>query len=174
MKNVRYSGLMLAIFVFCIGFACTGSDNSSPSQPTTAVVKILSSGTLASGVNIGGINVTLVLPSGVTVKATPGSANSTVLVTNPGVVVASGVATGANIFSSATYSAAAGGVPGQAVVHVANAVGFGTGEFVTVNCDISAGSFPAASDFHLIDFAAVDLNGAAITGLTAGLTADIK
>jgi len=57
---------------------------------------------------------------------------------------------------------------------VANAGGFGTGEFVTVNCDIASGSYPHAADFSLSDPSVADLNGASITGLTAGFTADIQ
>jgi hypothetical protein len=52
--------------------------------------------------------------------------------------------------------------------------GLGTGEFVTVKCDVSAGTFPKATDFNLTDFKPVGLNGAAIAGLGATFTADIK
>jgi hypothetical protein len=52
--------------------------------------------------------------------------------------------------------------------------GFGTGEFVTVACDIASGATPTAGNFGLEGFIAKDLNGADIDGLTAGLTVDLQ
>jgi hypothetical protein len=78
------------------------------------------------------------------------------------------------ITSSSVYTAASGTVPGKVKVNVVNVNGFVTGEFVTVNCDVATGVFPSAVDFNVTDFQPFDLNGAAITGLTAGFTVDIK
>ena len=61
------------------------------------------------------------------------------------------------------------------MVGVANATGFVTGEFVTINCDIATGTFPKSTDFSVTLVLATDIaSGATITALTAGLTADIK
>ena len=169
MKKTTLSGLLICILALFTIAGCKGSNDEEP-QPTTAVVTIMSQGT---STQIGGIDVTLDLPAGVTVKATPDSANPAVQVTNADVVAASGAATGANTGTIATYTAATSTAPGRVMVQVANADGFGTGEFVTVNCDIAAGSFPKATDFTVTVVKAVDINGVAI-GLTAGDTADIK
>jgi hypothetical protein len=89
------------------------------------------------------------------------------------VVTASGVAVSDSTVL-ATYSAPSGTIPGTARVLIVNTNGFGTGEFATINCDIAAGSDPQATDFSLINFKVKDLEGAAITGLTTGFTADIR
>jgi len=169
MKKTTLSGLLICILALFAIAGCKGSNDEEP-QPTTAVVTIMSQGT---STQIGGIDVTLDLPAGVTVKATPDSANPAVQVTNADVVAASGAATGANTGTIATYTAATATVAGKVMVQVANADGFGTGEFLTVNCDIAAGSFPKATDFTVTVVKAVDINGAAI-GLTAGYTAAIQ
>ena len=170
MKKTTLSGLLICILALFAIAGCKGSNDEEP-QPTTAVVTIMSQGT---STQIYGVNVTVVLPAGVTVKATPDSANPAVQVTNAGVVAASGAAAGANTSTIATYTAATATASGQVMVQVANAAGFGTGEFVTVNCDIAAGSFPKATDFSATGLTAVDSNGASIAGLTAGYTADIQ
>ena len=171
MRKTTLASLLVFILVLSTIGGCKSSHNdSAPAQPTTAIIEIMSQGTAT---RIGGIEVTVVLPSGVTVKATPDVANPTVLVTDAGVVTASGVAAGVNTMTIGTYSAASSGSPGKVMVEVANPDGFGTGEFVTIACDIAAGSFPAAGDFSLTDFLATNLSGTLISGVTAGFTADI-
>ncbi len=119
---------------------------------------------------IHGIDVTVELPAGVTVKAVPDATNPSVMVTDTGVVTASGTADAStNII--ATYTATPSG---KVAIHLANAAGFATGEFVTITCDIAVGSIPVASDFSVTGFNAVDGNGVAIAGLTAGYTAAIQ
>ncbi len=169
--------MSIALFVL---FGCTeGKDDrsqsptspttaSSPALPASATVKITSTGTIGSGAKIGGVRVRLVLPKGVTVKATPDSRNTSVLVTDAGVVTTSGVATGAN--NIATYAATPSGV---VLIHLAHSTGFGTGEFVTVLCDVAGGTLPKKDDFSVAEFKAVDLNGAWISGLTSELSVDI-
>jgi len=136
------------------------------------VVTILTQGT-PSVSPIGGIDITLNLPPGVTVKAT---LEGLKLVTDPGVVTASGDAAGAIVI--ATYTAGTGGAPNKVFINVAKDAGFATGEFVTINADIAAGTFPKASDFSVepLSFIPYDLNGATsiITGLTPGFTVAIQ
>jgi len=150
--------------------ACGGDTSSSPqpAAPTTAVVKIAATGQLDPGTMIGGIAVSGVLPSGVTIKAAPDAQNSSVLVANSGVVIASGVA-GRNASTLATYNAATRKVN----IQVYDQDGFGTGEFVTVTCDILSGTTPTAGGFGLEGFTAKDLNGAEINGLASRITVDI-
>ncbi len=181
MKKKTISGLLIFIIALVTSAGCIGlnrdaptlESTNSPLQPTTAVVKIISQG---DGRLINGINVTLVLPPGVTVKAVPDDGNTRVLIAKSGVVSTSGVSAGANaMMPVSTYTAASAAAPGKVIIHLADANGFGTGEFVTVTCDLAAGSLPrlGAADFSVINFEAVDLNGAPISGLTATVTADI-
>ena len=131
----------------------------------TAVLKISTQGTLPSGTQIGGIDVTIALPTGVTVKSVTSPPE-----TDSGVVVTSGVAA-ANSTVLSTYTAATSTSTGKVRVLLANSNGFGTGEFMTINCDIALGSTPTASDFSLSGFVAKDLNGVAISGLNSAFTA---
>jgi len=177
-KKILSHALVLAVIQLtmfaCSGAGTTGTGTNPLPQPTTATLRILSTGTLASGVLTGAVEVTVLLPLGVTVKATPDASNPSVLVTNAGVVVASGVAAGVNTNALATYTAATTTASGKVVIRVVDANGFGTGEIGTVKCDIATGSTPKAADFSLSDFKAVNLDGAAISGLSAGITVDIR
>jgi hypothetical protein len=178
MKKRALTGLLMFIIALFTITGCKSSGGDvTHTQPTTATLKIISSGTLTTGTQIGGVDVTVNLPSGVTVQATADSINPAVMVMDPGVVLASGVAAGANTLTSdSIYTAATGTWPGKVRVLVINGMtGFGTGEFVTVNCKVADGVFPTAADFNLTNFTAKDLaSGATITVLTAGFTADIK
>lgn len=167
-REILFTALALFTLSACGGGG--GGGGNGETQPTTAVLKISTQGSLAGGTQIGGINISINLPAGVTVKATA-DANSGLLVTDAGVVTASGAAAGTNATVLAVYTA---GPPATVSINLANPNGFSTGEFVTVNCDIAAGNSPKSADFSLADFNAVDLNGAAVTGLTPGFTAGIK
>ena len=170
MKKITIISLQLVIaaMLSSCGGGGGGSTPVVPVQPTTATIKISTQGTYPSGALIGGIDVTLVLPAGVTVKATADLTNTSILVTNSGVVTASGVAA-ANSTVLATYSAAAGSVAGTVSIKIVNPTGFGIGEFVTVNGDLAAGSNPTAANFSLSNFSAKDLNGTSIDGVTPAL-----
>lgn len=152
--------------------ACSGDGSSSgdtaPALPTQAVLKISTEGTLGPATMIGGIEVTATLPPGVRVNATPDAQNPSVLVTDDGVVLSSGV-TGTNAIAFATYD----GTDRKVIIDVVDQDGFGAGEFVTVNCIIDAGS-PQASEFGVQGLEPKDLNGASISGLTAGYIVDIR
>ncbi len=172
MKKLTITGLLALILALFTISGCGGSGGDDdttvppPVQPTTAEVKLISQG---AGM-IHGIDVTVELPAGVTVKATPDATNPSVMVTDTGVVTASGAAA-ANTNTIATYEATPSGVVD---IHLANAAGFAPGEFVTIVCDIAVGSFPVATDFNVTGFSAVDGNGVAIVGMTADHTADIQ
>jgi hypothetical protein len=177
MKKTILSGLLILIIALFTIAGCKTGNDINHQQPTTATLKISSQGALASGTQIGAADVTVLLPSGVTVQATPDSINPNVLVTNSDVVVASGVVSAAtNTYMIGTYTAATAAAPGKLVIKQVITNGCGIGEFVTVNCNVAAGSFPTAAAFNipLADFKVYDLNGAVITGLTPGFTADIK
>jgi len=173
MKRIVLSSLL--IFALCLTMlsACGGGGGGSssapqPSGPTTAVIKIGTTGGLGLGSLISGVSVTVVLPAGVTVKATPDIINPSVLVTNAGVVMVSGV-TGTN--ASAPYNTY-NSADRKVDINVVDQDGFGIGQFVTVNCDIASGATPTAGGFGLTYYFS-DLNGFVISGLTTTFTVDI-
>ncbi len=136
-------------------------DSSKASK--SAATATASRGT-ASSTPIGGLQATLTLPSGVSVKATQNAPQ-----TDDGVVAASGEAANAELVLG-TYSTSSNAV----TVYVSKSAGIAVGEFATVNCDIASGSFPTAADFSVVtNLSAWDVNGAVITGLTATFTATI-
>src|SRR5512143_887519 len=146
--NMRTSIGML--FMSSILFACGGGGGGggtapTPTQPTTAVVKIATQGT-PSNSPISGVQAILHLPAGVSVKAAQSAPQ-----TDPGVVAASGNAAGSEPVLG-TYSIANNAVS----LSVIKAPGFTVGEFTTVNCDIAAGSFPTAADFSVSNLAVFD------------------
>ena len=170
MTNKHMPGLLVLIIALVILSACGGKSDSSPAAPrtTTAAIRIETTGALDPGTKIGGITITGVLPEGVWVKTTPDAQNPAILVTDPDVIVATGV-TGTNASTFATYDDATRAVK----IQVFDQDGFGTGEFVTVNCTVASGVTTTAGDYNVIDLLPKDLNGADIPGLAAGFTVDI-
>jgi hypothetical protein len=152
--------LTIALLAACGG---GGGGTSTPAQPTTAVIKIATQGT-PSNSPIRGVQVVLHLPAGVSVKTAQSE-----LQTDPGVVVASGNAAGAELVIG-SYAA----VSNTVSLSVVKSTGFAVGEFVTVNCNIAAGTFPSSADFNVSNLTSFDTNGAAVTGLTATFTATIN
>jgi hypothetical protein len=144
---------------------CTGVGKGVQAQPTTAVLTLSTQGSLPSGSAIGGINVTVTLPPGVTAKADKMGA------TLENVVIASGGAHGA--LSAAKFTPAEGAVPGRLGLALVKTEGFGTGEFATLNLDIT-GAPPRLADFSTAAMSVSDVNGAAITGLIAALSLQLK
>lgn len=128
--------------------------------PTTMVLTMSTQGTLADGIQIGGIDITVSLASGVWAKSTSNPPQ-----TDAGVVVASGMAS-SNSQLLATYTPPSGSTHGSARLLIINANGFGIGEFATVTGDIAAGYNPTSADFSVTSLAVTDLNGAPIIGLT--------
>lgn len=167
MKRISIAVLLTIISTMTILSACGGGGGGGggQAQPTVAVLKLATSGT---GATIYGLDVTVNLPSGVTVKSTTNQPE-----TDDGVVVASGVAASGTI-ATAVYTPATDALPGKVRILIANASGFTTGEFCTVNGDIAAGHSPKAADFSIENFSASDADGNVISGLTPGFTADIQ
>lgn len=145
-------------------FGCGGGGSSTSTQPTAAVVKLISAGTPTT---VGGIDLTIALPAGVSVRSaiTP--------TTDDGVVTASGVAaTGSYIYGISTAATSTG--PATLKIVLVNAAGFGDGEFCTVNGSLEAGYSPSAADFTLQSFVAYDLNGDPISGITPTYTVAVQ
>jgi hypothetical protein len=159
--------ILLSLAVFALS-ACGGGGGggTGAAQPTSAVVKLSSSGT---GTLITGINMTIELPASVSVKST------TTPTTDPGVVIPSGVAASGS-FIDGVYTAATSSVsPATLTITLMNGTGFGDGEFCTVYGTLKAGySPPTAADFKLQSFTAYDLHGGAITSPTTTVTYTVE
>lgn len=133
---------------------------------TSAILKLSTQGTLTGGISIGGIEVTMNLPTGVTVKTDTNGIFA-------GIISTSGVVPSGSLMQS-RYIPAPATSQGSIKMAFVNTTGFGVGEFATIRCDVAAGKAVQAADFSLSGFKAVDGKGAAITDLTAALTAEIK
>lgn len=168
------SGMVFTVAVMSI-FGCGGGGSSTPPPPTTATLKLLSQGT--TGTKIRGITVTVVLPPGVTVKATASTENPAIMVTDLGVVVPSG-ATSVTTFDPqvnpiGVYTPATALARATVAITLAGQSDFNLGEYVTVNTVIETGNFPKAADFTLTSFTAVDLGGNVISGASPLVTSSI-
>ena len=162
MKKINLVVLISSLVSIFVVTGCGGGGGSgggttpSPVTPTKAVVNLSTVGSPSAAPLIG-VQATLHLPVGVTVKA---SVNAPQTDTN--VVVASGNAVPADLVFG-VYS-------GTVNAYVAKAAGFASGEFATVNCDIAVGSSPSASSFSVSDLIVSDLVGGLITGLTPSIS----
>jgi len=184
MKKTTHFSLLALVLVAAILGGCGGSSSDTPAivttttttTATTAVLTLMTSGTLSTsgtGTRIGTVQVTVSLPAGVTIKASPFSAGSTTMVADAGVVTASGAASGADL-AMAIYRSGASSTHMVDVYIVKNS-GFSTGEFATVNCDIASGYTPVAADFTLSGFAANAMDtGSPLPALSSGITAAIQ
>jgi len=170
MKKTSLSILLIVAFGLAILPACGGGSSSSapppPPQPTTAVLTLLTSGLSTT---IYGIEVTVVLPDGVTAKSTTAPP-----MTDTGVVTATGGAVGLDTYITGNYTAAAIPAKGSVLIEIAKTSGFGTGEYSTVNLNIVSANTPTAGGFSLTNFKPVDDKGVDLIGLTPGLTVSIK
>ncbi len=156
--------LMIILFgVMTLLSACGGGGGGGGTPPaavTKASLKLITSGTGT----IYGIDVTVNLAPGVTVKSTTPPQVDTDVVAPSGAAAADTIAT-------AVYTAATGTLPGKVRILVANANGFTIGEFCSMNGDIASGHSPKSEDFSLESFSASDADGNVINGLTPGFTA---
>lgn len=161
----KISMVSLTMFLAATLFAaCGGGGGGGGRQgPTTAVLTLSTEGTPTSLIGVG---VTVVLPSGVTVKT---DSNGDV---DSSVVTAGGVAAGqATIL--AVYTAATSTPASLSLVVSSTTSSFSVGQFAIVHCDVHSGS-PKASDFTLTGFDPLDLHANTISGLTATFSAVIQ
>jgi len=133
-------------------------------------------GSIPVGTTINGYEVTVELPSGVTVLTKPAPNSSE---TGPGVVTASGEATGAYIIGH--YTAATGTLPGTVKIVVikvnpVDGTGFNTGEFCKLSVAVAAGISAPAANFNvtLDDATGVDATVTTIPSLVTQLSVTIK
>lgn len=174
-----------AVLLACGGGGGGGSSSNNtgtPFQLTSVIVKIATHGQLPTGTKIGGIDITLTAPTGVTVKTAPDAANPSAMIPDSGIVEASGAAAGSNTLMVAVYTAATTTRAARLHINIVNAYGFDVGEFATVKCDIAPGSNLQSSDFSLAGFTAWDVPNTTgsqevqviTTGLTPTFSAEIK
>ena len=175
LNKTGFSGILLLAMIALLSGGCSSGGDSGTGNgtqdPTTATIKITAIGTLPTNSTIGGVDLSLILPAGVTVKTSPG--NLSALVPDAGIVTASGAAA-ANSRVYAVYTAGAGAVLGSVRILLANTQGFAPGEFVTVDCDIASGHRPATADFSASGIKFVDGNGKALDGLSATVNAVLQ
>ncbi|OGW37537.1 MAG: hypothetical protein A2X58_11025 [Nitrospirae bacterium GWC2_56_14] len=147
-----------------------GSKVEPDPVPTTAVVKLYTEGVLPEGTSLAGIGITINLPAGMTVQMDGDGKVAA------GTVEGSGVTAGKATLAEPDYTPATDTAPAKLsfVLAGTDAEGFGTGEFATVNCNVTAAVTPQATDITLSDFRPVDLRGAAVEGVTAAHTAEFK
>jgi hypothetical protein len=110
-------------------------------------------GKLPNGGTAGGVQLTVKLPSAVTVNAAGGIVDATA-------AAASGVAAGNGIMV-ANYRPAAGELAGSLAMALVSANGFATGEFAFVVCNIATGKSVSASDFSIQELRVIDTAGRA-------------
>jgi hypothetical protein len=116
-------------------------------QPTLAVVKVRTTGTLPTGVLVGGITATVI--------ANP----ATGLSIAPADVSATGVGAGSTLIPNTN---SVGGV----VLGFLNTTGVAAGEFATLNYHIAPGSFPVIGNFSVGTTTIIDVNSVIIPGMS--------
>lgn len=139
----------------------TGATVPTLFMPTAGVLTLATFGIPSV---IFGIDVTIALPAGVIVDADPLTGEAAA-----GVVSISGVAavTGSGL-SVAKYTPASIGVPALLHIVMVNNLGFGLGEFVTIQFSTTTGAtFPMTSQFFVTSFLAKGFDGAGLAGVIA-------
>ena len=119
-------------------------------QPTLAVVKLATLGTLPVGTLIGGIQavVTVGPSTGLSIQASD--------------ITATGAASGSLLSANTTNIA-------SVVVAILNGSGFSAGDVATLNYHIANGTFPTAGNFGITPVSVIDLNGVVIPGVTVNI-----
>jgi hypothetical protein len=145
----------------------TGITASPVVKPTAGTLRLSTTGTLPAGALVGGIDVTMTLPAGASVKTLAGSP----LEPDTGVVAVSGEAAkaGGTTITAAKFTPASGATPatikfiiGNSSATAATASGFALGEFVTIKCDLAAtAAFPVNADFKVQAISVMDGTNAA-------------
>ena len=112
----------------------TPTANVGNTAPAAGSGVIGTEGTLGAGVSLYGVGVIVTLPTGVTVAT---DSSGTVAAT---VAVVSGVAAGGSMAPPVYTPATATAKATFKLIVAAAGTGFGTGEFVTVTCNLPAGN----------------------------------
>jgi hypothetical protein len=150
--HMKRTYLLSIIFSLAVALSgCGGGGGGGTSQPG-AVVTLTTSGAIPPGNSIKNIDVTVVLPAGLSVAYAPSAANPAEMEPVAGVVALQGVAVGSQ--PTAKYTPATR----ELRIIVINATGFSTGAFATINCD---GTTTQPATFVLTPNAAISPTGVA-------------
>lgn len=166
MKIASKVGILVFAFATLTLSSCgnkTTADKNTDQQATSAAVKLLTLGTPSSNA-MAGVQITMHLPAGVSVKTTQSPPQ-----TDSGVVAATGVTSGAEMIMG-TYQASSSTI----TVYITKSSGFSPGEFATVACDLSSGGTATLFNDSVSNLSVWDTSGALITGLTASFTVSIN
>lgn len=117
-------------------------------QPTQAIVKVRTSGTLSAGTLIGGISATVNYASGKGLSILPAN------------VVASGFGLANALLERNTNTA------GQVVLGLISTSGVQLGEYATLTFAVAAGNFPEASDFSIGASSVIDTSTGNLPGVS--------
>lgn len=173
MRTQRRQYALISLFLLVVaalsGCSRGGSDQAADSPPLSASVNatVAASGELKLATAgtpslIAGVDVTVILPAGVSVAADPTTGE-----TAAGAVMISGVAAD-NSLLAAKYTPASGNAPATLHIVVINAAGFHPGEFATVRFNLAQGtSFPAVGAFVITNFSAKGPDSTPLSGIIA-------
>jgi hypothetical protein len=146
------------------GIKDVSATNLSNAGGGTKIIKLATVGTLPPGISIYGITVAISLPPDVTVRVSDFERYQT----DSHVVYSSGVFP-SDIYTTGHFVPAISSSPASLTVSIPQASGSALGEFLTVVCDIPAGTTYSASDFSLPYFKVVDGNGIELQGVTVDI-----
>jgi hypothetical protein len=124
-------------------------------------LKLDTTSQVPAGVSIYGVQVTLTLPAGVTIRVSDFSDYQA----DPLVAYSSGVAPADIITFDGKYTPAAGGQPAYLALAVGSGTSWPVGEFATVICDLPPGSGYTSANFGVSQVEVVDLSGNVIPGV---------
>ena len=127
-------GLCLTLLMSACGVGAGGTAPPTTTPPATATKAILkvSTANVPSGTLVGGVQISIVLPAGVTPSVLSGNDAS------GSVVAAVSGALAASSYDTST----------RTLQHImASLAGFPSGEFLTITCSIAAGTTVTAADF---------------------------
>lgn len=169
--------LLIALDTARTTFIQSVSNKSGITGNTTAskvTLKISSTGTLTPPARIGGVEVVVNLPPGISVPLIDAVTGEV----DPAAVFISGVAvtTGTNAPQfTARFAPATATSPATIKLVLVNIAGFVTGEFATLNLNKTIGSVATPAHFVLTGFTAVDsvLTGGSLGGAIPGITSTL-
>jgi len=168
-RNLVPAAYLAAVMI--LGGCGGGGSGSAPAAPPTkAVVRLSSQGTLPQGAQLSGIEVTLRLPAGVSIRTDASGAVAS------GEVAVSGVAAqgGSVTLLPPVYTPASSQAPATLQFTFAGS-DFGTGEFATVTCDLAPGSSaPSAASLVVSDFSPADQLLRPVTSLSVALSLQLE
>ena len=159
-RSVKLFTLMtVAIFGLT---ACGGGGEGRDDAAVRAGASLRLAGTMASGQSVHGVQMTLHMPPGVTVKINPANgdvAASVIRFTGSG-----------NPTIGVNYIPASG----ELIFLVVHPTGFTLGDFLELTLDVTPGTIPVASDFFLTDVSISDPDGNVLADLQPVMTVTIQ